>query len=153
MVVQGTLDLVMGLGLIAAGLFVSFGMRQAIAADPEFQQGEPPPQAMFAMLTWGYIAIGSVASLIGAVNVYAGFRNWKFRDRKLGIVAMFLGLGTVLTCYCVPTSAALLVYGLIVYLDPAVIRAFRMRSEGFSPYEIQAGHSAPSNPQPPPPSS
>ncbi len=132
MIAQGSLDLLMGAGLIAMGAFVGFGMRNIVANDPEFQRNAPPPDAMFTLMSWGYIAVGVVTSLIGAVNIFAGIRNWMFKGRILGMVAMFLGLGASFTCYCLPTSVGILVYGLIVYLNPAVIRAFQMRAEGYT---------------------
>jgi len=44
----------------------------------------------------------------------------------------------MLSCYCAPTSIALFVYGLIVYLNSDVATAFEMAEQGVSPKEIKA---------------
>jgi hypothetical protein len=51
---------------------------------------------------------------------------------------MVIGMGSVLSCYCAPTGIALLVYGLIVYLNPAVKLAFEMGAQGIPASQILA---------------
>ncbi|HRX78868.1 MAG TPA: hypothetical protein P5307_07385 [Pirellulaceae bacterium] len=140
MMVQGTLDLLFGLGMIGMGFFMAFAMREAMVNDPQFQQGNgPPPELMVNMISWGYGVIGVVMALIGALNIFAGYRNWKYNSRTLGIVALVAGVGTILTmvgCYCFPTSLALCIYGLIVYLNASAAAAFRMGDEGYTGDEI-----------------
>jgi hypothetical protein len=73
---------------VAAGLFVGVAMPVMMEA-PELQQGDaPPPEFMFDILSWTYVGLGAVAGIIGALNVFAGYRNWKFKGRVLGIVAL-----------------------------------------------------------------
>ena len=80
-----------------------------------------------------------MAALAAAVlHVVAGLRNWRFRGRILGIVALAAGMVTVLTCYCLPTAMALGIYGLIVYLNGEVSDAFRMAEAGQSADQIFA---------------
>ncbi|MBC8350918.1 MAG: hypothetical protein H8E66_02965 [Planctomycetes bacterium] len=137
MMVQGALDLLAGLGLIGMGIFMAFAMRDGMMGNPPMQQGNgPSPEVMADVISWVYAGLGVVIGIIGALNVYAGYRNWKFKGRTLGIISMIAGVGTIITCYCAPTSIALCIYGLIVYLNTPVGTAFRMGEEGFSGDEI-----------------
>ena len=137
MMVQGSLDLLVGLGLIGMGVFMGIAMREAIMENPQFQQGNgPSPDFMVNMMSGIYGGLGVVVGIIGALNIFAGYRNWKFKGRTLGALSLVAGLGTVLTCYCAPTSLALCIYGLIVYLNAPVAAAFRMGEEGYSGDEI-----------------
>ncbi len=137
MMVQGTLDLLVGLGLIGMGFFMSFAMREALTQDPNFRPGNgPSPDFMVNMISWIYGGLGVVTAIIGALNIYGGYLNWSFKGRTLGIVSLVAGLGTMFTCYCAPTSLALCIYGLIVYLNSSVGVAFRMGDDGYSADEI-----------------
>ncbi len=149
MIVQGSLDVLMGMVFIGMAALVHFGMRNAIANDPEFQQNGPPPEVMFTMMSWGYAAVGGGTSLIGLLNIFAGIRNMMLKGRVLGMIALFLGLAASLSCYCMPTSVGLLVYGMIVYLNPAVIRAFQLRAQGYAADEALAASVSTSSPQSP----
>lgn len=60
----------------------------------------------------------------------AGIQNFRYRRRVLGIVSQVCGLASMFGCYCGPTSIMLLIYGLIVYLNPAVQAAFEMGDKG-----------------------
>jgi hypothetical protein len=88
------------------------------------------------VVSWIYGGLGVVIGIIGLLNIIAGYRNFKFKGRVLGIVSLVAGLGTIFTCYCAPTSLALTIYGLIVYLNAPVAAAFRMGEEGYSGDEI-----------------
>ncbi|MEO8496056.1 MAG: hypothetical protein ABI614_13380 [Planctomycetota bacterium] len=137
MMVQGSLDLLAGLGLIGMGIVMSFVMRDAMMQNPQFQQGNgPSPDFMANMMAGIYGGLGVVIAIIGALSLFAGYRNFKFKSRTLGIISLVAGLGTVITCYCAPTSLALCIYGLIVYLNAPVAAAFRMGEEGYSGDEI-----------------
>ena len=116
---------------------MGFAMREGLMDNPQFQQGNgPPPEVMINMMSWGYGGVGVVVGIIGVLSILAGYRNWKFKGRTLGIVSLVAGLGTILSCYCLPTSLALCIYGLIVYLNGPVAAAFRMGEEGYSGDEI-----------------
>ena len=101
-----------------------------------------PPQRihpdMFWILTivYGGAAIAALAAAL--LHVVAGLRNYRFRGRILGIVALAAGMVTLFTCYCLPTAVALGVYGLIVYLNGEVSDAFRMAEAGQSAEQIFA---------------
>lgn len=132
LMVQGLLDVLASAGLIATGVFMKFGMGKEILKQSQAQQGGPPPGFMVDMLMWIYGGLGLVIGLIGALHLYAGFRNWSYQGRTLGIVSLAVGIGSVFTCYCAPTSLALFVYGLVVYSNPSVMAAFRMGEAGSS---------------------
>ncbi len=137
MMVQGGLDLLAGFGLIAMGVFMGFAMQDAFAQNPEFQQGDgPSPETMVNIMSFGYGGIGVAMGIIGLLNLFAGYRNWQYKGRTLGIVALIGGLGTIFTCYCAPTSLALCIYGMIVYLNDSSSLAFRMGEDGFSGDQI-----------------
>lgn len=136
MLAQGVLALLAGLMYGGMGLFMKFGMAEMMKNDPQLQQGGPPPEQMVAIMTWTYVGMGVVAGVIGLLHVYAGFRCWQFKERSLGMVSLVVGLAAVLTCYCAPTSFALAIYGVVVFLNPSVEEAFRMGDAGVPPDEI-----------------
>jgi hypothetical protein len=76
--------------------------------------------------------------VVGALRIVAGLFNLRYRRRLLGMTALGLGLMLIFTAYCAPTAIALAVYGLIVYLNEAVIAAFNMGDRGCKPAEIRA---------------
>jgi len=85
-------------------------------------------------LVYGGMAAASLAA--GVLHLVAGLRGYRFQGRTFGITALACGLLTLFTCYCLPTSAALCVYGLIVYLNREVSEAFQMREAGYTPDQI-----------------
>jgi len=121
MMVQGVLEVL--LGLMLGGIGIAF----YVASDQIFatqQQGLPrqpaPPEWLFLI----YVVLGAMLLAVAVLRIYAGVRNLKFRGKLLGIIAISFGAVTSLTCYCAPTAIGLLIYGLIVYLDPNVSQAF-----------------------------
>ena len=74
---------------------------------------------------------------VGGLNIAAGIKNLKYRSRTLGIAALCLGIVPVFTCYCAPTAIGILIYGLIIYLNRDVSRAFEMGEQGISPEQIK----------------
>ena len=72
------------------------------------------------------------------MHIVAGIRNYKFRGRVFGLVALGGGMITMITCYCAPTAIALGVYGLITFLNPEVNQAFAMAASGKKREEIMA---------------
>ena len=53
-----------------------------------------------------YGGMAAVALVASVLHLVAGVRNYRFRGRTLGIVALACGMLTVLTCYCLPTAVA-----------------------------------------------
>lgn len=118
MIVQGCMELLMGLFLIGmAGVFPALlAMEQGRANGPE-----PPPVWLFVGI-YGVMGLG--ISIPGILRIIAGFNVYRFRRRMFGIVANCVGFLTMFTCYCAPTAIALGVYSLIVLLQPSVVQAF-----------------------------
>jgi hypothetical protein len=83
-----------------------------------------------------YIVIGGLTLCAGVFRIFAGISNLRYRRRAFGIVALFVGLVPIVTCYCAPTSLALLIYGMIVYLNDQSARAFVLGDQGMSASEI-----------------
>jgi hypothetical protein len=81
--------------------------------------------------------LGLLVLLGSALHIVAGIRNYGYRSRTLGIVALITGMATTLvTCYCAPTAIAIGVYGLVCYLNPSVTQAFQMVATGRPKSEV-----------------
>jgi hypothetical protein len=136
MIVQAVLELLMGILLVAMAVVFVVAFRAEAAGggvDPAQQ-----PATDVAMWTLGsfYGGAGLVSLLAAGFHGYAGYRNFYFQGRVMGLVAMVFGLVTVLTCYCAPTAVALGIYGMIVYLNEEVSRAFALGESGRTRREI-----------------
>jgi hypothetical protein len=136
MMVQAALELLAGI------LFVAMGVVFVVAFQSQASRGgvdpDQLPAANTAMWLMGsfYGGAGLVSLAAAAFHGYAGYRNFFFQRRVLGIAAMVFGLLTVLTCYCAPTAVALGIYGMIVYLNDEVGRAFVLGESGRTRREI-----------------
>jgi hypothetical protein len=84
------------------------------------------------------LVVGTPGIVCGALRIAAGFFNWSYRRRTLGMTALGVGLATIITGYCAPTAIALAIYGLIVYLNESVMAAFELGAQGRTKAEIQA---------------
>lgn len=71
-----------------------------------------------------YAVIGLPVLAVGILNIVAGIRCLRLRSRILAIVALFCNVIPVFTCYCLPTSVGLMIYGLIVLSRSEVGFAF-----------------------------
>jgi hypothetical protein len=143
MMIQGVLESLMGVFLCVMGPFIFTIMQQM----PQNQPGaQPPPEELAGILSGVYVLLGVVALIAGVLKIVAGVRNLKYRGKVLGIVALASGVATIFTCYCAPTAIALLVYGLIVYLNADVGRAFAMGEQGMTPDQIKAAFDRTSSP-------
>jgi hypothetical protein len=137
MMVQGGLEVLMALYMLVLGILMPVFVAGQGAGQPAPPQGPPPAMVGWAMGGF-YLVIGA-SLLAGAVlKLIAGYRNYRFRGRILGFVALFSGLATLLTCICFPTALGLLIYGLIVYLDQQTIYAFQLGEQGKSPEQVKA---------------
>ena len=132
MFVQGALELLAAVGLGAMAVYMPIVIREMQKQPVMANQ----PAIWIVPLVYGGIA--AVALAAGVLHLMAGLRNYCFRGRTLGIVALACGMLTILTCYCFPTAVALGVYGLIVYLNREVSEAFRMGEAGRDSAEIVA---------------
>ncbi len=136
MIVQGALEIIVGLFMVGMGVSMPFVFRMQ-----QGTQGLPPnfpAESMSWFLLIMYGGLGIVTLIAAGLHIAAGIRNYRFRNRTLGLVALIGGMVTVFTCYCAPTSIALGVYGLITYLNPEVGHAFAMGASGSTRSEILA---------------
>ncbi|HVC92326.1 MAG TPA: hypothetical protein VND64_01485 [Pirellulales bacterium] len=138
MMVQGGLEsLIAVLLLIMGGVMPTIFGAMAAGAPAGPGQAPPPPAAVGWIVGGFYFGYGVVVLVVGVLNLVAGWRNFWFRGRAMGLVALSLGLVTLLTCYCFPTAAALFIYGLIVYLNGQSTRWFALGARGATPEAIQ----------------
>jgi hypothetical protein len=143
MIVQGGLEILMGIFMTVMGP-VMFTMFSQMPQQPGVQG--PPPE-LGGIIGGVYIVLGVAALIAGVLRIIAGIRNLKYRGRGLGLVALFAGVLT-LPGYCCLTSIGLLIYGLIVYFNADVARAFEMGEQGRSADEIKAAFDRPMGPGP-----
>ncbi len=126
MIIHGVLLL-----LCACGAFAIIG---AFLIDPSIAEQSDPLSMSIIKIIYGLV--GSLLSLVGLLQLAAGIRNLDFKNRMLGFVALCFGLLPIFTFWCGPTSIALTVYGLVVYLQPECRQAFELRREGHSKEEV-----------------
>jgi hypothetical protein len=100
--------------------------------------GQMPPEQFLWIAGAIYLAIGVAALASGILRIVAGVQNYRFKNRVLGLASIIVGMAPVFTCYCAPTAIGLLVYGLIIHLDPAVVAAFKMVAEGKTATQVLA---------------
>ena len=132
MLVQGVLELLMAIYYVIFGILFGGMFGEAMMEHPDFQRGQaPPPEFMSAIMMGVPIVMGLVGFVVGVLHVYAGYRNFLFQNRTLGIIALVGGLASIMTIYCCPTSFMLFIYGAIVYLNESVAKAFAMAAQGY----------------------
>lgn len=124
LLVQGAFEILFALFFL--GTFAIF----QLSNDKELKSLQPLGVLM---------AIVSVPAIVcGSLRLVAGYCNFRFQRRLLGMVALCAGLLTMITGYCAPTAIALAIYGLVVYLNDSVMAAFAMGQAGRTPAQIQA---------------
>ena len=139
MIVEGVLELLFGSFYLVMGIVMPTFLNVAMKNDPNFRKGAgADPEMMMWVMGAVYLGGGALAAIGGGVRIFAGIRNYQFRNRVLGIVSCILGLGSIMTCYCTPTSVGLAIYGLIVLFNGPVTAAFQLREQGYSPDQILA---------------
>jgi hypothetical protein len=126
LIVQGAFDLTFGLALSG----IAIGVATGSAPIPTEMV---PPESRGAVL-----AFGPALLLVGGLKVYAGIRNYRYRGRLLGIVALASCVVSLANCLCTPLALPLVVGGLIVYRHPEAERAFQMGKQGLSREWIRA---------------
>ena len=139
--VQGMLEIPMG--LLMTGMSALF---PTIISKDLQQKAEPGDAANQEAMMWVvagiYLAIGLPVLLTGILRIIAGVQNYRFKGRTLSLVSIIGGMATLLSCYCAPTAVGLLVYGLILHLNPGVRAAFELGRQGHSADQILAGFAA-----------
>lgn len=137
MMVQGGLEVLLAGYILVMGVAMAVFVGNAAGAQPPPAQG-PPPEMVGWMMGGIYLVLGAGLMAGAALKLIAGYRNYRFRARMLGLVAMFSGLATLFGCVCFPTALALLIYGLIVYLDQQTVYAFQLGEQGQTPEQIRS---------------
>ncbi len=133
MMVQGGLQIALGLFLGVFAFLMPEIMEQANRQQMQQQPGAPDMAELGEWMLVLYGGLAAVNIVLGSLLVYSGFCNYRLRGRVLGIVALSASLLSVLAgCYCFPTALALMIYGLIVYLNGPVVSAFEHVSRGNS---------------------
>jgi hypothetical protein len=139
MMVQGALEMLLGVFYGVFGVLMATVMREGVMEGPGFPADSGlSPDAFVWLMIAVYAGLGLVNFVIGVLHAYAGYRNYQFKSRTLGIIALAAGMLTVVGCYCMPTAIALAIYGLIVYLNASVAVAFQMGEQGHSGAAISA---------------
>ncbi len=131
MIVQGALTSIMGIVFAALGPFI-FAMMS-------LDKGHPPKadeKTVLTIVSVIYLILGILVLIVGILNIVAGIRCLRFRGRTLAIVALFSNIVSAVTCYCAPTSIALMVYGLIVLFNGEVAEGFQLAAEGKDPESV-----------------
>lgn len=131
MIIQGVLESLYGVYMILLFSFMpNFTAGQTANMTPDQRQA-------FDIIMYVSAAIGAVLLLLAILRIAAGVLAVQYRGRLLGIITSLLGLISLMTCYCLPTAVGLCVYTLIIFLNPDVVQAFKMRSEGMSIADIR----------------
>jgi hypothetical protein len=129
MIVNGSLCTLYGIMMMAMGpLIMSMGRARPRPADAE--------QVMWIM-TAAYVGIGIVVATAGVMNIVGGMWAMRFRSRPFVLVALISNFVTIVGCHCLPTSLGLMIWGLIVMLNPDVVEGFQLGLAGYSPDEIK----------------
>jgi hypothetical protein len=128
MIVQGALEAIIGLVLLVMGP----AMLSTKATMPRSDQ------EAVGIMSAVFIILGVLILLTAGLKIVAGIKNLKYRGRTLGIAALISSIVSMMTGYCAPTAIALLIYGLIIYLNNDVRRAFEMGEQGVPPEHIKA---------------
>lgn len=149
--VQGVLELPMGLMTASMGVILPTLMKVEQQNNP--RPGQAPEEFLW-MMTGIYLAIGIPTIIGGILRIVAAWSNFHFKRRTLGILSVCFGMVSVFSCYCAPTGIGLLIYGLILLLNPAVKHAFEMGDQGQTSDQILATFMPyrPAPHWPPPPS-
>lgn len=140
MAVQGAINLVAGVIAAIYSVFMPYVMedvRQQAAKNAGQGAAAPLPEnfGLYFGIAFGLAAV--VLFGLGILLIYSGYNVARYQRRTLAIIALMSGLVTLFTCYCFPTSLALGIYGMIFLLNQPVGLAFELRSQGYSPTEIQ----------------
>lgn len=122
MIVHGTLVSLMGAVYVKDGLAicVSFWAPNAGLFAPSGRAAFDLIDILFPI----YGVIGLPVLAAGILNIVAGIRCLRLRGRTLAFVALFSNVVSMFTCYCLPTSVGLMIYGLIVLFHSEVAYAF-----------------------------
>ena len=80
---------------------------------------------------------GFTIFIVAVLRIWSGIAGFKFKRRKMAIFASVLGTTSALTMLCSIFSIGMLIYGLIIYLNRDVRRAYEMAEQGMTPDQIR----------------
>ena len=135
MIAQGILMFVFAVGCIGYSI-VFANIDEIVAADEKANFQNSFPESTQLMVTSIFGFWGALGIILAPLYCVAGVLNLGLRARGVGIAALLVGLGTALTVYCAITGIPLSIYGLIIYFNPAVAEAFRLRKTGLDKHEV-----------------
>ena len=125
LIIHGVMLIGMGIFLLGMAIFLP----AQVAANMRQQGGPKLPNAEEILLVlYGGMALCGI--IPGILQIYAGAMNFVLKKPTLGMVALGCGMLSVGTCYCIPSALALLVYGLVIYTNESVRRAFELAKQG-----------------------
>ena len=133
-IVQGVLLTMMGMFCVGYGLL--FSLMPSMMPPDERARMKAEAGQFFEIASWSLIGIGTLVFIIAIMHFVAGIRSLNYRGRAFTITTWALGLLASITVYCAPTSFGLAIWGLIVFLNPAVANAFKMAEEGMNKKDI-----------------
>jgi hypothetical protein len=122
LIVQGALEIVMGLLTGCTGGLFPVMMNAASEAG----EAAPYDASFGTVAAVFYLVIAVLHFAAAGLHLAAGIRALRFRGRRLGMAAMIVGLITAPMMFCLPTALGLAIYGLIVFVNEAVVEAFKL---------------------------
>ena len=132
-IVVGALEL-----LVSAILAVYTGILGAMSTGAiEMPEGEEEALFVFGIISAVMLFFGSAIFIAAVLRIWSGIAGFKFKRRKMAIFASVLGMTSALTMYCSVFSIGMLIYGLIIYFDRNVKRAYEMAEQGMTPDQIR----------------
>jgi hypothetical protein len=137
MIVNGVIVSLMGLFFAIAGPATL--ALQFLAPGPGQRAPNSVDTVFMTVLSGFYVVMGLLVLVSGILNIVAGIRCLSYRGRTLALVALFSNLVPMLTCYCIPTSLGLMIYGLIVMFQSDVAYAFAEVARGVPPERFKRG--------------
>lgn len=116
--------MVNGVFFVGAALF-AFLFGPIAAHKYQVRGPEPAPDDPFAgLVVTGSIIVGLVLLVTGVPQIWAGALARTYRGRAFAISALLLSLIGCMGFYCIPTTLALLVWGLVVLFNDDVAARF-----------------------------
>ena len=132
-IVVGALEL-----LVSAILAVYTGILGAMSTGAiEMPEGEEEALFVFGIISAVTLFLGLAIFIAAVLRIWSGIAGFKFKRRKMAIFASVLGMTSALTMYCSVFSVGMLIYGLIIYFDRNVKRAYEMAEQGMTPDQIR----------------
>lgn len=126
LIVHGSLTVLVGLFVIGMSLLVPAALSGQMAQRPR-PAGAPATETVVIII---YGVIATVALTTGVLQISGGICNLWLKNYGLGLAAIASCGLSIATCYCFPTGMALLIYGLIIYLNHSTKLAFNLAKQG-----------------------